>query len=251
MGRRVAPLVALGLALARLAMPGDLGYYAEARMLCPVVVRESSHGSKVAPPLVVALHGRGGNASEFANLWAAFAEPRPIVAAPQAPYPQLITGDKPALGFSWFVLSNDRNLWRQADPFSVEYVLGVVRDMKKDRAVSSVYLLGFSQGVTCAYMTALQQPELFDGVVAFAGELPTDEVPDATIRKAAGAFRVFIAHGRGDETVKPKESLRAKKTLEGMGYSVTYREFAGGHQLSADVLREAQEWMAAAVAPKK
>jgi|WetSurMetagenome_2_1015567.scaffolds.fasta_scaffold95769_1 phospholipase/carboxylesterase len=245
MGRRVAPLVALGLALARFAAPGDLGYYAEARMLCPVIVRESSHGGKAPPPLVVALHGRGGNASEFANLWAAFAEPRPIVAAPQAPYPLLIAGEKPALGFSWFVLSNDKNLWRQADPFSVEYVLGVVRDLKKDRVVSSVYLLGFSQGVACAYMTALQQPELFDGVVAFAGELPTGEVPDETIRKAAGAFRVFIAHGRGDATVKPEESLRAKKTLEGMGYSVTYREFAGGHQLSAEVLREAQEWMAA------
>ena len=87
-------------------------------------------------------------------------------------------------------------------------------------------------------------------MIGGAGVLPTDTVPEESLRKAAGVFRVFIAHGRDEPAVKPKESQRARRYFEETGYSVSYREFAGGRQLPAEVLREVQQWMAPA-APAK
>jgi len=240
---------ALGLLLALLAAPRgdaeDLGFFVETRTVTPVIVRESQANPAAAPPLVVALHGRGGTASEFANLWGALREPRPLLAVPQGPYPMLITGATPAVGWSWFALSEDRSLWRRADPFAVEQVLRVVSDLRQARSIGDVYLLGFSQGVSLAFMTAVQAPERFAGVIAFGGRLPTDTVPEERFRAAAPTLRVFLAHGTQDRTVKPKESQRAREVLEALGYAVVYREFPGGHQLSAELLREAQQWMTA------
>jgi phospholipase/carboxylesterase len=223
----------------------DLGYFVETRVVAPVIVRVSETNPKAAPPLLVALHGRGGNADEFANLWEALREPRPLLAVPQAPYPMLITGDTPSVGWSWFALSKDRKVWERADPFAIEHVLRVVTDLQGARATGDVYLLGFSQGVSLAYMAALQAPERIAGVIAFAGRLPTDTVPEATFRAAAGTLRVFIAQGTEDRAVSVKESRNAREYLEKLGYSVAYHEFDGGHQLSAELLREAQQWITA------
>jgi phospholipase/carboxylesterase len=223
----------------------NLGFFVEARIVAPVIVRESAVNPTAAPPLLVALHGRGGNANEFANLWDALREPRPLLAVPQGPYPMLLTGANPTVGWSWFSLSTDRKLWERADPFAVEHVLRVVSDLQQARAVGDVYLLGFSQGVSLAYMTALQAPDRIAGVIAFGGKLPTETVPEAAFRAAAGTVRVFIAHGAQDRAIKPKESEHARDYLGQLGYSVVYHEFPGGHQLSAELLREAQQWMAA------
>ena len=223
----------------------DLGFFTEVRILTPVIVRVSAENPAAAPPLLVALHGRGGTADEFANLWGALREPRPLLAVPQGPYPMLLTGATPTVGWSWFVHSNDRKLWERADPFAVEHVLRVVSDLQRAHSTGPVYLLGFSQGVSLAYMSALQAPERIAGVIAFAGKLPTDFVPEAAFRAAAGTLRVFIAHGTKDRAIKVKESRSAREHLEKLGYSVAYHEFAGGHQLSAELLREAQQWMAA------
>jgi len=243
-GFRCVAVLAAGVVAASGALAQDLGYYAEAQVLVPVLVREPEGNPMAAPPLLVALHGRGGNASEFANLWSALREPRPLLAVPQAPYPMLITGDKPAVGWSWFLLTDDRTMWKRADPLAVEHVLGVVRDLRAERKLGDVYLLGFSQGVSLAYLTAAQAPETIAGVIAFAGRLPTDAVTDETLRRAAGKVRVFIAHGEKDKAVKLKESERAREHLEKLGFEVVLRTFPGGHQLSEDLLREAQRWMA-------
>jgi phospholipase/carboxylesterase len=247
--RRCLGLLFLALIAVPSGLAADLGYYAEARVVAPVIVRESETKAAGAPPLLVALHGRGGNADEFANLWEALREPRPVLAVPQAPYPVLITGATPSVGWSWFVPAKDEKLWQRADPFAVEHVLRVISDLQGVRATGPVYLLGFSQGVSLAYMAALQAPERVAGVIAFAGRLPVESLSQEALRAAAPTLRVFLAHGTEDRAIKPKESRDARERLEALGYSVVYREFEGGHQLSAELLREAQQWMAAGSRP--
>jgi phospholipase/carboxylesterase len=229
----------------------DLGYFVETRIVAPVIVRESDARREDPPPLLVALHGRGGNAQEFSTLWDALREPRPLLAVPQGPYPVLITGATPTVGWSWFVLSRERDLWKRADPLAVDQVLRVVSDLQKARSVGPVYLLGFSQGVSLAYMAAFAAPERVAGVIAFAGRLPLDTVTEATLRAAAPTLRVFIAHGTEDPAVKLVEGKDARDHLASLGFSVVYREFAGGHRLAAEPLREAMEWLATPPAKKK
>ncbi|MFZ5788686.1 MAG: alpha/beta hydrolase [Acidobacteriota bacterium] len=229
---------------AGVARPAEETVFAEARVLCPVIVRDADK-RPTPPPLVVGLHGRGGTAESFAGLFRDFAEPRPAFVVPEAPYPLLVQARQPFLGWSWDFPSNDRALWARADPLVASYVLDVARRVKAEKGAGGVYLLGHSQGVAYAYMAMAQDPDLVRGVIAFAGVLPEWLTGDGAFAAAAPRVRVFIAHGRGDEAVAPDKSRRASARLEKLGFDVTYREFKGGHHVDAATLRQAHAWLEA------
>lgn len=236
--------VLMGTALAVLAAPArgaEERVFVEARVLCPVLVRTEPGGAK--GPLVVGIHGRGDTAEGFARVWEAFGRPRPVFAVPEAPYPLLFSGGK--MGWSWDFPSQDRRLWARADPEVARYVLAVVREVRASREVGGVYLLAHSQGVAYAFMAMAEEPGGVRGVIAFAGVLPGEMLPDAALARAAAVTRVFIAHGLQDEAIGIASSRKAKERLARLGFEVTLREFEGGHTIPAEVLREAQGWIAA------
>lgn len=239
-------VVCAALAAPGSARAGDESFLAEARILCAVQVRIPEAKGDRKPPLLVALHGKGGTAEAMVTLWEALRDPRPIYVVPEAPYPLFVGGERPAMGWSWDVPSSDRQLWARADPLVVDYVLDVVRETGRKHASGGVYLMGHSQGVAYAYMAAAREPELIDGVIAFAGLLPTEALPEASLKQAAGRVRVFIAHGRQDQALDIQKSRQARDTLTRLGFDVTYREFEGGHGLTRDILHQAQSWMMAA-----
>lgn len=235
--------------LAAPARGGEEKLFVEARVLCPVLVRSESGGGR--EPLVVGIHGRGDTAEGFARVWEAFGRPRPVFAVPEAPYLLLLSGGK--TGWSWDFPSKDRRLWARADPEVARYILAVVREVRASREVGGVYLLAHSQGVAYAFMAMAEEPGAVRGVIAFAGVLPGELLPDTALARAAAVTRVFIAHGRNDEAVGIASSRKARERLARLGFDVTLREFEGGHTVPAEVLREAQGWIAvsekAATAP--
>jgi phospholipase/carboxylesterase len=238
-----ALLLACLVAAALSAQVSDETVFMEARILCPVLLRVPPEVSGSAPPLLIGLHGKGAAAAGFLPVWEAFRRPRPLLAVPEAPYPLLLDGGR--LGWSWDFPSTDRRLWERADPEVARYILEVAREVSTKHRVGGVYLLAHSQGVSYAYMAMVEDPALVRGVIAFAGILPEELMPDERLAPAAGKTRIFIAHGRQDQAINIKSSRDAKDRLERLGFAVTFREFEGGHTLPAEVLREAQEWVAA------
>jgi phospholipase/carboxylesterase len=224
-------------------------HYTEARILCTVgCFVPASKDAKA--PLLVLLHGKGGTAGGMVGVWDRLKEPRPFLVIPEAPYPVGISTDKGvALGYSWDLLTKERALWEWADPLVARYILDVVRDIQKKHPSGGVYLLGHSQGVSYAYMAAMQDPDLVKGVIAFAGILPDEMISKEAFAKASTKVKIFIAHGRQDKAIDLKKSLKAKVFLEKAGFTVTYREFDGGHELNDAALREAQAWMMACEKP--
>jgi phospholipase/carboxylesterase len=238
----VGVLTSAVLACPGLARAGSEVRFMEARILCTVEVRvPDAPGERT--PLVVALHGRGGAAASMLPIWDVLQDPKPVFVAPDAPYSVLLAGAQPEVGRSWALLSANRELWRRADPAVVDYVLDVLRDARSRHASGRVYLLGYSQGAAYAYRAAAREPQLIDGVIALAGILPTDVLPEDSLARAAGRVRVFIGHGLQDQAVSIEQSRRARDTLTRLGFAVTHREFEGGHGLNRDILLQAQAWM--------
>ena len=59
-----------------------------------------------------------------------------------------------------------------------------------------------------------------------------------------GQPKFFLSHGRADRILPIDQASRRLVTvLRRGGYSVTYREFDGGHEVPAGVRGEAVEWM--------
>jgi phospholipase/carboxylesterase len=243
-----ARAIALLAALAALACPvlgGEETMFAEARVLCPVLLRVPAQTRGV--PLVVGLHGKGGSADGFVPVWEAFAHPRPVLVVPEAPYPLLLAGGR--MGWSWDFPSKDPRLWARADPEVARYILAVAREIRTARGTGGTYLLAHSQGVAYAFMAMAEDPELVRGVIAFAGILPEEMLSDQRLAAAAGRTRVFLAHGRQDQAIGLESSLKAKARLQRLGFDVVLHEFDGGHTLPPEVLQEAQRWIAATEKP--
>jgi phospholipase/carboxylesterase len=99
---------------------------------------------------------------------------------------------------------------------------------------------GFSDGATYALSLGLANGDVFKKILAFS---PGFIVPVAPI----GRPRIFISHGTQDDILPIDRCSRViVPKLQADGYSVTFREFPGGHLVPPEVAAEGLAWAAKA-----
>ncbi len=192
--------------------------------------------------LVIALHGYGSSAEEFARIAHQLTAAGFLVALPESPYGFLVEG---RLGFDWtlFHIGDDTLSNRATLPLMVEYLPAVAKDISERYSVDQIYALGFSQGAVLALGTAVFDPELFGGAVMFG--LPAFQpgwIPD----DALGAGRdlpLLLIHGDRDDRAPFAASEAARDFFSAAGYDVTLHGFNGGHSVPPDQLEYAARWM--------
>jgi predicted esterase len=202
----------------------------------------TSYDASKACPLVVGLHGNGSNADNMMRSLPPDAFPGMICAAPEAAYLRTDLASQRGEHLSWYLPDADRALWPVLDALTSDYVLNVVDDVSQRHRVSKVILLGFSQGVSVAYLAAMKHPDRVAGIVAFAGGFPRTSVTPEQL-KAGSHIRVMIAHGTEDQQVRVEASERARDLLRQAGYYVQFETFEGGHGLPPDMMRTAGAWI--------
>ena len=97
---------------------------------------------------------------------------------------------------------------------------------------------GFSDGATYALSLGLINGDLFTRVLAFSPGFVVEGTPH-------GRPRLFVSHGT-DDSILPIDrcSRRIVPALQKRGYDVTFREFAGGHEVPEAIAREGLAWLA-------
>jgi phospholipase/carboxylesterase len=193
-------------------------------------------------PLVVLLHGAGGDGEGFVRGLL------PLVGAARI---ALLAPD--SRGSTWdAVLPVYRSLIDVLAP--QPRLMGFGPDVAfLDRALERVFQLvsvdpeqiaiaGFSDGATYALSLGLLNGDLFNRIVAFSPGFITGDPRDLPGERPL----VFVSHGLADGILPiDRSSRRIVPTLRERGYTVTYREFSGGHEIPDDVVREAIAWMTA------
>ena len=192
-------------------------------------------------PLLVALHGYGGDASGLARAFDALAGLPILIALPQGSYA------RPGGGFSWFLRTSERSLWTRADELAVERLVRCIADVKARESVDKIIVFGFSQGASLAYMAGLRNPSLVDGIAAVAGELPAIGEEGSILRMdhvaKARRIAIFVARGTADLAVARELFAAQKDFLDGQGFRVETMEFAGAHQLTSPLLARLWTWI--------
>lgn len=191
--------------------------------------------------LLIALHGNGGNAEGLSPAFNSFRDEQIMVALPHGGYP------KSNGGYSWFYETGDKSVWEKKDMLSVSRIVEVISEVASLYPIEKVYVLGFSQEVTLAYMTGLRNPSLVAGVAAIAGILPEVDSKGAIIHavdiEKAKSVRMFIARGRSDGLVERRHLTSQFEYFVNKGYVVTSCEFHGGHTLTNELLGKLLEWL--------
>lgn len=170
-----------------------------------------------AMPLVVLLHGAGGDAAGILPAMHAEAEQQKfLLLAPQS------------AGRTWDIILGSYGPDVEVLDRALAAVFGAYA-VDRDR----IAIAGFSDGASYALSVGLMNGGLFSDILAFS---PGFAAPQGT----AGKPRVFISHGRQD-AVLPVErcSRRIVRNLSSEGYPVDYREFDGGHVMPPDMVRAA------------
>lgn len=175
-----------------------------------------------AAPLVVTLHGAGGDAEAGLALLRVLADERGLLLL--APSSRGATWDAVRSGYGPDADLLDEALGRVFETLPVD--------------AGRVAVGGFSDGASYALGLGLANGDLFRRVVAFSpGFVPRGP--------RDGRPAVFVSHGDADAVLPvDRTSRRVVPALRAEGYDVTYREFAGPHTVPPEVAREAGDWLA-------
>ena len=173
-------------------------------------------GGAGARPLLLSLHGAGGSSDD--GLWAfraALSSPGMVLVAPQSESRVWNPFYGPDLG------TIDRALKRAFERCRID--------------PRRIAIGGFSDGAGNALTLGLVNGDLFRAVMALA--------PGALIaEKPVGKPRVFVAHGRSDTTIPIRASDAIVRKLRAARYPVTYRKFAGSHEVPDAISKAAVRW---------
>ncbi len=172
-------------------------------------------------PLVVMLHGAGGEAAGGLGLLKAFADEAGLILL--APGSQQYTWDLIASEYGPDVRLIDLALERTFAGCAVD----------RER----IAIGGFSDGASYALSLGLTNGDLFTHVLAFS---PGFLAPASTV----GRPRIFISHGTQDRVLPIERcSRRIIRQLERAGYETRYEEFDGPHTVPREIALKGVRWL--------
>jgi phospholipase/carboxylesterase len=168
-------------------------------------------------PLVVALHGAGGQAAHMLDPFLETAEARGYLVL--APDSRGRTWDVILGGYGEDVAFLDRALAHVFERQAID--------------LARIAVAGFSDGASYALSVGIINGALFSDILAFSPGFmaPTDQ---------ANSPRVFISHGIHDGVLPIDAcSRRLVPKLRQAGYDLDYREFDGGHEVPPEMVTAA------------
>ncbi len=193
-------------------------------------------------PLLIALHGKGGDAAQLTALFSRYRDKSVMVAIPQGQYPSAH-----GTGYSWFYETQDRSLWEEADSLCVDHIVDAAREVRTLFKTSRTFIMGFSQGAALAYMTGLKNPGTISGIIAVAGAIPEIDRPGSLLKsrdiQQAQSLRILVARGNADPLLSRSDFIRQVTFFSLRGFTVSDFEFSGGHTLPHELLEHMFEWI--------
>ena len=194
-------------------------------------------------PLLVALHGYGGNKRSMARMVRPALPPGFSLASLQGPHPHLIRPEDRSrpLGFGFGWVTN----WKPEESIALHHA---AIDAILERAASegsvdpgAVFLLGFSQSVAINFRYAFTFPGRVRGSVAVAGGIPGDWDDEGKYRRSA--VDVLYLAGRGDEFYPPQRIEGNARALERRGARVTVEIMESGHDFPPAAMPAVRRWL--------
>jgi phospholipase/carboxylesterase len=172
-------------------------------------------------PLILLLHGAGGDAAGGLSLLLPLADTFGFVLAAPSSRGSTWDGVRGGYGPDVDVINS-----------SLERIFHLVTVDPRRIAVS-----GFSDGASYALGLGLANGDLFSSIVAFSpGFVP----PGPRVGKPG----IFVSHGEADAVLPiGQTSRRLVPALREEGLDVTYREFNGPHAVPANIAEDALHWL--------
>jgi len=189
-----------------------------------------------AYPLLVFLHGHGSTEEETLKFAPRLSRRNYVCIAPRGPV-TLGAKSNGQLIYSWGPEDQD-------DPLVEDYVLGAIRQTRREYHVHSerIYLCGFREGAALAYRLALLYPEKFAGVVSLNGAMPRRGCPLMRLAETRG-MRVLIGHGIANPVVPLTLARQDHRLFFNAGLRVRMHTYPTTHRIHPEMMRDVDRWV--------
>ncbi|MFN0121932.1 MAG: alpha/beta hydrolase [Blastocatellia bacterium] len=199
-------------------------------------------------PLLIALHGYGGDKTSMMKLARRINDQDYVIAALQGPHHHMIIpGDNnpeaqrrgPGIGFGW--LTN----FKAEDSVALHHrLISQIIDEVAETGMadqSRVFLMGFSQACGVNFRYAFTHAPRVHGVIAICGGIPGDW---ATEGKYAGdQLDVLYIAAERDQYYKPEQIQKNAAALETRARSVRLAFFNTRHEVPRDSYGVIDDWL--------
>jgi len=211
------------------------------KLLLEYIVREPTT-AQVNPPLLILLHGVGGNETNLFK-YATMFPPEFVVVAVRAPFIKTVGS------YAWFSVNffmgkpiiNPEEA-EQSRGILMEFINQLIEKYNVDS--TNIYLVGFSQGAIMCYSVALTKPGCIKGIAALSGRILPEIKPLVTPSETLPKLKVLISHGEEDNKLPVQYARDAKEYIESLHIPLAYIEWpATGHLVNNDIMQKVVEWM--------
>lgn len=204
-------------------------------------------GTPPAPgwPLVICLHGWGQSADYFARLCRPLMFESAAFLFPQGTWSFEQRKDgKIRIGHAWYLYDGGDEPFRSTLGRAEAHLFGILDDVIAGHPIdrARVAVFGFSQGAYTGYFLTLRNTDRFIAMAAMGGgRLKPEFVED----KVGGARRIpyLLLHGSNDVSVPLERTNLMKGELERLGFTAELAIFEAGHEMTAEMLGAAREWV--------
>jgi phospholipase/carboxylesterase len=210
------------------------------------LVREPGQTSESSlPPLLLLLHGIGSNEEDLFSL-APYLDGRFLIISARAPV-SMGPGS-----YGWFDMEfTPQGMMADIEQAkkSLQQLTGFIDELVETYRAESrrVYLMGFSQGAMMTLAVALTQPEKIAGAVVMSGRFPSQVLEHEPDLRALKDKPFLVTHGLHDPVLPIEQGRAVQKNLEALPVELTYREYAMGHEVSLESLKDVSAWLSRAL----
>jgi len=197
-------------------------------------------------PLIIALHGYGGDKGSMMRLMRRIlkdGECDYAIACPQGPHQHLVmpTEESPNLGYGFGWLSNFKP--EESVAMHHQLIREIIDTLTSAGEVdaSRVFLLGFSQASGANFRFAFTHGDLVRGVVAICGGIPGDWENEEKYQ--SDVVDVLYIAAERDEYYTPDRMRRNAEALRSRAKSVELRFFDAGHEVPRESYAVIEEWL--------
>lgn len=192
-------------------------------------------------PVVVLMHGRGAEPSDLASLRPWLPDAVALV-LPRAPFSAAEWGYGP--GWAWYRYEGEDRPEEESFRAAQQDLDDLVEVLPSRLGYrpGAVILGGFSQGGTMSIGRALRHPGAVAGVLNFSGFLPGHPDVPVTSESVVGTS-FFWGHGTDDPAIPHTLAQQGRRALREAGAELEARDYAMGHSISPDEMRDAAAWL--------